>query len=222
MAEAKPGDTVAKASTGASASQAFKDIDFTVEIAGPKNQNVVCPYDQQKMRGRWQRDRNGMAEPGEDIRRMPVVPGICLRVSLSRKAVRRFDPLNQPQNSTALKKIQKVAKAVNGGQDVGPEDTVVWNMNDTEIKTFILWIRRLLDQDFCVVHSGEVPEFEQIQKLPGDFIIGQFDQGQTSDRVVKSTDYRYRKPTSKLATDFGEDPAVTIETEEETESDDDE
>ena len=215
MAEAKQGDTVAaKANTGASTSQGFKEIDFTVEIAGPRNQNVVCPYDQQKLRGRWQRDRNGMAEPGDDIRRMPAVPGICLRVSLSRKAVRRFDPLTQPQNSTALKKIKKVAQQVNGGQEVGPEDTVVWNMTDTEIKTFILWVRRLLDQEFCVVHSGEVPEFEQIQKLPGDFIIGQFDQGQTGDRLVKSQDYRYRRPSTKLATEFSEDPQVTIETEE--------
>lgn len=193
---------------------------FCIQISGPRNENVVCPFDRQKARGKWSKDGYGTAEPGEAVRKMPTIPGICFLVNTAQRTIRRFDPLGQPANANLLKKISRIMGIMQeaDGLQAKPEDTKVWTeCTDEELKNFTFWCRKMFDLKLCEMvkpEGGEPPTFKEIQLMPGDFRIGSFDQGAGAGTSIKSADFRYRPParTGKDAFEYEPDsePVVGI------------
>lgn len=171
---------------------------FLIEFAGPKNENIMCPIDSHVCRGRWSRKnlaRSGTQIEG-DFNGMPDLPGLCLLVNTEKRIVRRFDPLADPDNEKLMKRAQRIALAVTGTKMVA-EKPKVWReraADNNTVKTFVFWVRRLLDAEQVTVIKGHVPEFDELRKLPGVIQMQQFDQLAGIVRGVPDDAIRYLKP----------------------------
>lgn len=171
---------------------------FLIEFAGPRNENIMCPIDSHPCRGRWSRKnlaRTGTQIEGE-FNAMPDLPGLCLLVNTGKRLVRRFDPLNDPDNDKLLKRAQRVVQAVTGVKMV-PEKKKEWrerSADDNTLKTFCFWVLRLRDAGHISVIRGKIPEWEEIKRLPGVIQLKTFDQLAGVARGVPDDQIRYVKP----------------------------
>jgi hypothetical protein len=169
---------------------------FLVEIAGAKNERVLCPIDSHICRGRWARKNLVGKQIDGDFNAMPDLPGICFVVNTAKRVVRRFDPLADPDNAKVLKRAQRVALATLGVK-YAPEKAKTWKertLDDNTMKTFVFWILRLVDAGLVNVVKGRVPEFAEIRKLPGVIQLQMFSQMAGTDRGVPDDKIRYVKP----------------------------
>lgn len=171
---------------------------FVVEFAGAHNENIMCPIDQRVYRGRWSRSnltRTGTQVEG-DFASMPDLPGMCLLVNTAQNIVRMFDPLKDEVNAKLLARAQRIALAVTGVK-MTPEKGRVWRdgtATDNLKKTFVFWVRRLLDVNLVRVVRGKVPEWAEIQKLPGMIQLRQYDKVAGLNRGVPDAQIPYEKP----------------------------
>lgn len=143
--------------------------DVTIEISCPRNRSLVFQPTKTILRGRWRRSElfgNELGSEGMD--RLPdPIPGLRITLDGRRKTARIFDPLEgEPELlkrvSDAIYAMESIRHKVTFEKAVERKD-----MNETDIKTWLHWMRRALDQNFAFVVSGSLPTEEQIKALPG-------------------------------------------------------
>jgi len=188
---------------------------FCIEIAGERNQNVICPFDKQKVRGRMDRGNYGGAEPGDIVKKFPTIPGICFVVNTAKSMIRRFDPLASLDNASLLKRIASLQGDLTGSMGKAEEAKLWTELTEDEIKNFTMWCLRLIDMKLAKVVKGTLPTFKQIRDMPGSFRIGQFDNGQLEgEGIIPNEKYRYRVPAkvgAEAYSDIGnnfDDPVI--------------
>lgn len=169
---------------------------FLVEVAGPKNENLMCPIDSKVCRGKWARKNLHGKQFEGDFTAMPDLPGLCFVVNTHRRFVSRFDPLADEANAKLLKRAQRIALALDGIKRRA-EKPFRWegqNLTNDLLKTFVFWIRRMVDIGLMQVVKGTVPEWPEIRKMPGVIQLKPYDQMAGVERGVPDDKIRYMKP----------------------------
>lgn len=127
---------------------------------------------------------------------MPDLPGLCLLVNTSKRIIRRFDPLADPDNAKLLRRAQRVGLAVMGTKYT-PEKAKTWkerSADDNTIKSFCFWVLRLRDAGHVTIVKGRIPEWDEIRQLPGVIQLGTYDTKAMAVRGVPDDAIRYVKP----------------------------
>jgi hypothetical protein len=156
--------------------------EILVEIADERNSNVMWPITKVLLRGRWARVNTLGQTMAQVMQPLPDIPGLHVGVDCARKLSKILDPLNEPRNAELVKKIQAVLKEA-FRQVYGPEkDVVQEGLSDGEIKSWLYWMRRLVDNGQAVVIKGELPDLKAIRALPGKIAIENYN---SSSRAVK-------------------------------------
>lgn len=191
MADEKP-----VASQPAPARKPFPNIRYAVEFGDIKNRNFVFPLGSKPLRGRWA-TRNYLPNTTvhEKFQGMPDIPGIVLEVDATTRTVRFLDPLSDPRNKEALRIASAAYKTAFGEECCGWPEAKLENLSDDELKSYIYWTRRMMDNGSCKVINpgGKVPEMAEIEKYPGLVSFHNFDQGATIEHM-KATPRRYLPP----------------------------
>lgn len=168
---------------------------FVVEIANSRNGSVMWPINQTVLRGRWARANVPSASFPERLERMPDIPGMHIAIDTSRGVGKIFDPLSLPTHKDLLEAIN-VSHQGAFGTVGGPERSIeVRQMSDDVIKTWLYWVRRMMDSKDCICREGLVPSMEAIIKLPGAYATNVFDASIHIPKAVEKPMYPYVVPT---------------------------
>ena len=152
---------------------------IVIEIADECNRSVLFHPNQMKLRGRWDSQRVSYKRPHPALAKLPpIIPGIQIRVDIQKKLTGIFDPLSLPENAHIINAIKDARQEVSGispGHDPWPAINRK-DCADTEIKTWLYWMRRLVDEGQAVIVGPEdsLPTLEQLEALKGDIHISQF------------------------------------------------
>jgi hypothetical protein len=138
---------------------------LAVEIATKENSNVLFGPTQTKLRGRWAGSSPSLRGMTSDVgmNQMPDLPGLHLILDTNEKTFTIHDPLSDPDYADTVESANAVLKSVFGTQSKPAADEVKDVSDDTEFKTSLYWIRRLVDAEQCRVISGTIPSIEEIR-----------------------------------------------------------
>lgn len=154
-------------------------VKFMIEVGDDRNRSVMFPpLGQRILRGRWRMSNNRGQNPDEDFVEMPDLPGMMIAVDeTSREAVIRvFDPLGLEKNKTVLEKAKRIVKSkfnVRCGPD---RNFKVATPPADQLKNFLYWCRRLVDNGTAEVVQGDIPSMEAITARPGRIQFEVYDQ----------------------------------------------
>lgn len=146
-----------------------EDSEIIVEIAAPKNRNVMFGPLRQKLRGRWDRTQNGAKSVHQSFAEMPDIPGIRLFIDTKRDVVGLYDPL-------ALGDGQKIMERYDRIHNTWPTyvpQRKPWPPQIIEdkavIKTWLYEVRKLVDRGRAIIVRGmdRLPSLDEIEKLSG-------------------------------------------------------
>lgn len=120
------------------------------------------------IRGRWELAKLGERIVDDRLKGLPgIIPGIVIVIDFGKRKITFTDPLTWASNKALLKEITKVLKEFYGVEQ-GPEKQLEYSpLNADQMKTWLYWMRRHLDAKQLKIHKGEVPEMEEIMRLPG-------------------------------------------------------
>lgn len=165
---------------------AFPKIpEFTVEVADEANRLWLCPILNDVLRGRWSRANCPNQQFTGSLRHMPDTPGIMIAVNVLRRQVRIWDPLADPKNAELWEKAKAAYKAHFNENAAPVKEVVKASLNDTDLKTWLYWIRRGVDSKNLVVLVGQVPDHETIRSCPGKTKIEFFNSNQKAIRTIE-------------------------------------
>jgi hypothetical protein len=160
---------MASSTTPATSSAIVWPSEFVVEIATRLNQNVFFHPVGETLRGRWLTANVSPMSLNSEILKVGDLPGVRIRVDAPRRKADIFDPMGLPEKRDALEGFQKRCRAeLSSMFNEGPLPAKTYqNMSDTDLKTWIYWIRRLVNVNHVEIISGSVPTLEEIEALPG-------------------------------------------------------
>lgn len=116
----------------------------------------------------------------------PSLPGMMLHVSIPKKLCVCRDGWELPQNKELWEQVkahvEKYSARLECGTKLEPAvvygepspGNVVRKIDDGIIKTWLYWMRRLVDNNLAKVVSGVLPTLDEIATLPGKTRISQF------------------------------------------------
>lgn len=169
-------------------------VKFVVEVDSPRNAKLQWTPDGRTLRGRWDPKRVNGSASESSFQRMPILPGLYIVMDGPRRVLRFADPLNDPKNADRLKLAQETVQNTFGERH-GPEvDVEVKNLTDDEIKTACYWVRRYLDDQKVTVREGAVPTIAEVDAMPGDITIQDFNAPGMAKKVDISKNYRAPLP----------------------------
>ena len=141
----------------ASSGVAKKQIgEYVVEIVGKNNENVYFPPMSELLRGRWESQKAMMNGDMGEIMRMPVLPGIYIRVEPRTKTCQLIDPLGLPENERLLDEASRIHEnAVGLGQKLRPRPNFhkVF-LNDADVVSWLYWMSSLVASGLAVKVKG--------------------------------------------------------------------
>ncbi len=173
------------------------NIKFAVEIADRKNRSVKWPLDERILRGRWEKANLPNGTTVNESFNMPDLPGLVLKIDTAAKEASIYDPLAMPQQAKLLERAKKANLAAFGA-DASPEEPVKYvHMTDHEMKSFVYYVRRLIDTEQCRVLAGTVPLMTEIDQMPGLVSMHNFDAGQNVERL-KPVQKNYVAPRKEV------------------------
>jgi len=154
--------------------------DVVIEVGDERNRNIIWSPTKRELRGRWSRVNLTGDELVESLGMLPDIPGMHIIADGRRKRLVILDPLADPKNAELREKVSKIIKE-SWRREEGPEKTVIIeNASDTQIKTWLFWMRRLVEGAPVVqerrgtsggpqakIVSGKLPSYEEIAALPG-------------------------------------------------------
>lgn len=141
--------------------------EVVIEIGDHRNRNILWPITQVVLRGRWNRSNLSGTTMAQVMTAMPDLPGMHISCDPSRQQARIFDPLADESNADLLFKAQRIHEQAYR-TTAGPEKPILQeNMTDTEIKTWLYWMRRFVDNNQARIIHGHLLDQEDIKKLPG-------------------------------------------------------
>jgi hypothetical protein len=151
--------------------------EMAIEIACPLNRNLLWGPRNIVLRGRW--DSHNLT-PGDQsqagLLKMPVLPGIQLRLDARNRRATITDPLADDENRSLLNEANAVHEAVFGSR-FSPWDEVVYeDMSDDALATWMYWMMRAVNAGNARVLDGRIPQREQDirRTLPGAVIVKKF------------------------------------------------
>jgi hypothetical protein len=175
--------------------------ELTIEFDAERNRNVAFGPEKIFCRGTIRRDRFLPYEAAsEDISTLPsVIPGLRLTINGRTREARIWDPLGLPENAELLRTLSRQQNnwarvPEQWKQSVQPEKELVRrDMSETQIKTWLHEISKLVAAGMCQVLSGRLPKQDTIRNLPGMTQIELWNQGGGHQK-------RYLEQPAKLET----------------------
>lgn len=167
-----------------------------IELGDDRNRMIVFGPTKEKLRGRWDKANLRGDEVTEQMEYIPTIPGLHIELDGRKRQARIYDPLTLPQYKRTLEQARKGHRHVLK-RDAHPDDErVKEKMTDTDIKTWLYHMRRLVDGTPPVddpvtgrttggpqahLVEGTLPSYEEIEALPGK--TGQEFYNSSSKRV---------------------------------------
>lgn len=157
---------------------------FAVEIASRQNNPVMFHPNQARLRGRYSIANTPGMRAHEAMNSMPTeIPGQIVEVDVQNRTCRIFDALSLEQNKGIHDQIKRACsenRGYFGGSDL-PEESKYIGQSDTDIRTWLYWMRRLVDAgnavDIGTAGSGRrpLPSMNIInERMKGKIKISQF------------------------------------------------
>lgn len=161
---------------------------FTVEFADDWSRNFCFhspPLAGLDIRGRWDTARMGRRQWPGDRRRVGTrdfgtagnkipspIPGLMLSVDVRHKKIRLFDPLLETDEGKAIladyNEIIKDIPALRvGDSKIAGMEAIEYDLNDDQLKTLLLELRRKWDSKTLDIVEGDLPSLKQIESLDG-------------------------------------------------------
>lgn len=149
----------------------FKPSEIVVEIATPKNANIVFKPLNMTLRGRWDMANcRGVPNPDSGYANMPTVPGLYVAVDPKNKTVRAVDPLGFDENADLLFKVQECAARDQGRVGPWPESRLD-GQTESEIKTALWHVYSLVAAGKARPIKGTLPNKQEILGMPGHLLV---------------------------------------------------
>lgn len=165
-----------------------------VEIADSRNGNVLWPITQAVLRGKWARANIPAQSYPERLQEMPDLPGMHIAIDTNRRKGSVFDLLSRSTHKDLLKKANRQHLAIWGVECEPERDITLATMTDNQMKSWLYWIRRMLDAKQCVCVEGTVPSMAQIEAMPGTFMTNVFDASVHVKKETEKSVYPYVAP----------------------------
>ncbi len=172
--------------------------EFTVEVADDNNKQWLCPILNEVLRGRWLRSNCPDQQFTGNLRHMPDTPGIRITVNVVKRAVRVWDPLGDPQNAEIWAKAKAAYKAHFNEEAGVCREIVRHTLNDTDLKTWLYWVRRGIESKSLIVVSGSVPDMEAIRVCPGKTQIEFFNSSQKAIRTLEDKERAHQVEMNRV------------------------
>lgn len=178
---------------------------YILEIADDKNRGVIFGPLGVRLRGRWDSAKVAKFQHSESsslgalYERVPVIPGMFVWIDLDKKAAGAFDPLEKTDNGRKLMDSIRNHYQKNESTVVRPADEIqIENMNPDQIKDFLYWMRRILDDQKAVVviGSSELPSLDAIKKMPGKRTLNHGWPAVDKDTRAIEEQYEFAVPVS--------------------------
>ena len=142
---------------------------FTLELGDDQNSQIRIFALQRTLRGRWS-NRNVVVQ--HNLSTMPDIPGIHLTVNLRESKITISDPLNGDkklcQRIRAAENQATLTVSTAGRCGI---DTVETVLNTDQMKTVLLELNGLVASNSATVIKGQMPEYKQIEEMPGDELL---------------------------------------------------
>lgn len=152
-------------------------MQVVIEMTAPRSRRVIFkPNESKPLRSRWNHaaaSRQGSASASltELMAVAPDIPGMAIALDVKNRIGKVFDPLRETEDGRAIWSRMKPVLDANPdlcGPDTQPQKTSMReNMDEDAMKTWLWEMRKLVDSGVATVVSGQMPEKEQIRKLPG-------------------------------------------------------
>ena len=138
---------------------------IAVEIATKENSSVLFGPTQTTLRGRWAGSSPSLRGMTSDVgmNQMPDLPGLHLILDTNERVFTIHDPLSDPEYADTVEAANSVLQGVFGTQSKAIPDDVRDVSDDTEFKTSLYWMRRLLD---CLLYTSPSPRDRQKPRMP--------------------------------------------------------
>jgi hypothetical protein len=158
--------------------------EIVIELGTKQNQKVLFHPTGETFRGRWEdsmmKGQSSVNFP--ELQSLPDVPGIHISINARQGNGRIYDPLAASEHRALVVKLQAIGKKIDGkpGAPVlspdGPSERKM-ELNVSQVKTWLYWMRILVDSGCAVERKGELPEMEDIEALEGRTQIGSKEGG---------------------------------------------
>lgn len=177
--------------------------EIIVEVWNDKTRPWVFPPTKfsAPMRPRWvQANMTSSGRlPHTSIAKMPDLPGYRIGVNVKRRTCRYFDPLATTSTGrklwTQAKSIIDAAKNFLPNCQIEKEQHFYFDCTDTELKTWLHWLRRGIDTGLVklVEGSARMPSAAEIAAMPGKTEVNQLNN-MTHKRRYLEDDEDYQPP----------------------------
>ncbi len=162
---------------------------LTVEATVPNGQ-LVSRFLGFKLRGRWSLANERGKTSSRGIMHMPDVPGQYLTIDAQNKTSTVSDPLSFEENRDTYDQARSAHRNT-FGTDVKPVDEIHRpNLSDIDINTALWEIAGWIEQGHVELVSGHCPTREEIEAMPGDRQINQFDNSPHAPKYAGDVDLR--------------------------------
>jgi hypothetical protein len=151
--------------------------EIVIELSDERNRNVMFPPTREVLRGQLLKSRFNSDEQNEITSRIPDLPGIRIRLDYEKKEAQIFDPLGEPNRQSELRAAEKAFIEFLGTKQTAMESRTYAGMNNTEAKTWLFWIHRLVKNKNAKIVSGTIPSIQVIESLPGKTGMSMFNSG---------------------------------------------
>jgi hypothetical protein len=171
---------------------------FVIEIAGPKNENVIFSPTRTKVRGRWDNAKTMHRDRGEAMKKLamaaPSIPGKCILLDTDKMVGEIFDPLKDTrEGQVALQAIKQVFKEYStefgtATPEGHPRETYP-KLTPDDVKTWAFYMRNLLDTKMAEVVAGsaKLPTIDEIRKWPGRRLRDPLNDGQQTSKTEEES-----------------------------------
>jgi hypothetical protein len=152
------------------------DEQVTIEMDCKEPRNGVPGFGPERawLRGCLRKDRLLPIEAAsEDITQMPaVIPGMRITLNGRTREGRIWDPLASPEFADLLEQLGRIQNRVmrvpeQYKQRIGPEKEVTRKLNETQFKTWLHEMHKMVSAGQAVVVAGTMPKLDTICGLPG-------------------------------------------------------
>jgi hypothetical protein len=173
---------------------------FTVEFGDSYNRTIAVGCLKMKMRGHFSiaklhANPEGGPDVGQDMSRMPEIPGLRIVVDVSRQAALLFDPLEDDLDKLRqINSVLKRARAASLGADATFVPRKEINLaNPDLLKTLIIELCKLVRDGKAELKKGELPTAKQIESLPGHELYDTWNSSVMKPKYAKDAEDYARK-----------------------------
>jgi hypothetical protein len=171
-----------------------------IELGDVRNRHILFPPNQRALRGAWKKSNISHQSMTPEINNIPDLPGLWIAVDTEKRAVGILEPLIRDSHKALLGDFTKAYQAVTNSNG-GPErDIKLGRQPDTKLKTWLYWMKRLVDGGQASVYRGVLPTMDEILAMPGNLEVNQFDQGGEAKKVLEGSElpFPYIPPESEI------------------------